>query len=246
MLIVQTTLRKGVSYLADTLRNIGYVGAREKIIVSDGPLPEGFVRPAGWGVMELPWRGARLTGWACLRLALDGDVSNLVLLQDDVVVCEGGGDVMDCAETPANCIATTFYSCQTLPGLQPLATGAARFIVIGASGTAQALKLPRRALEFLCTKDPRTAPNIRPAEPHLFDDSLFALARESPWPHVAHLVPNVVRHVGEISACGTQRPFRQPWSVKRGERFPGDVTRLAIYEVPYAPLSDQQLGDGRT
>jgi hypothetical protein len=234
MVIVQTTRRpQEASYIAHTLASIGDVGARKKIVVSDGPLPDGFVRPDDWMVVEFTWRGARATGWRCLQLALEAGADDLVLLQDDVVVCEGGGELLDRAPVPESCSAVTFFSGQTLPGLQPKATGPARYIVLGASGTAQALKLPRRALEWLVARDPFAAPNISPREPHLFDDALFAHARESPWPHVAHLVPNPVRHVGEISACGTRRIFQQPWSVRRGDRFPGDVASLPIHAVPY-------------
>jgi hypothetical protein len=234
LIIVQTTRRQGASYLAGTLSSIGDVGSRKKIIVSDGSLPVGFTRPDDWSIVELPWRGARLTGWACMRTALAANVRDLLLFQDDLVVCEGGGRVADECPVPDNAIATTFFSCCALPGLQPKAPGEPRFVVIGASGTAQALKLPRRSLEYLCSKDPTRAPNHIQDEPHLFDDTLFAFGRESPWPHVAHLVPNIVRHVGEISACGTQRGFQQPWSVRRGERFPGDVTRLPVREVLYS------------
>jgi hypothetical protein len=233
LLIVQTTKRDGVSYLDATLASIGDVGARKKIIVSDGPLPEGFVRPDDWNLVELPWRGARRTGWACMHTALAAGVDDLLLFQDDLVVCDGGSRVADECPVPAHAIATTFFSCNALPGLQPKDPGKPRFILIGASGTGQALKLPRRSLEYLCSKDPTKAPNHIQDEPHLFDDALFAFGRESPWPHVAHLVPNIVRHVGEISACNTRRRFQQPWSVRRGERFPGDVTNLPVHEVTY-------------
>ena len=231
MVIVMTTRRRGVSYVQAALQSIGGVGARRKIVVSDGPLD---VRPpSDWAVVELPWRGARAAGWECLRIALDAGVADLVLLQDDIVVCDGGSSVMDECPVPDNCIATTFYSKHALPGLQPKNPGSARFIVIGASGTAQALKLPRRTLKYLCAKDFREAPNHIVDGPHQFDDVMFAFARESPWPHVAHLVPNIVRHIGEVSACGSRTVFNQPWSVRRGERFPGDVSALPVHEVTY-------------
>jgi|SRR5579872_236503 len=233
MLIVQTTRRQGVSYLEDTLATVGDVGSRDKLIVSDGLLPKGFRRPDGWRTVELPWQGARLTGWECMRIALMRGVKNLLLFQDDIVVCDGGGRVADECPVPDNAVAVTFFSANTLPGLQPKALGDPRLILIGASGTAQALKLPYRSLEHLCSRDPKKAPNHIQDEPHLFDDTLFAFARQSQWPHVAHLVPNIVRHVGEISACGTKRGFQQPWSVKRGERFPADVCDLPRFEVTY-------------
>lgn len=230
MVIVMTTRRRGVSYVVETLRSIGDVGSRQKLLVSDGPMPDVQV---GWPVLEYPWRGARATGWECLRLARDAGVADVLLLQDDIVVCSGGSAVMDECPVPGNCSATTFYSKHALPGLQPKSPGAARFIVIGASGTAQALKIPRRALEYLCRQDFHTAPNYIADEPHRFDDAMFAFLRESPWPHVAHLVPNVVRHIGAISACDSRTVFHQPWSVRRGERFPGDVARLPVHEVTF-------------
>lgn len=232
MVIVTTTRRPlQISYVLDTLRSIGDVGSRRKVIVSDGPLD---VRvPDGWEVREHSWRGARATGWAALQLALDANVDDFILCQDDIVVCQDGSSVMDVCPVPANCVATHFYTKHGLPGLQRQAPGAARMIVIGASGTAQAFKMPRRSLEYLCSKDFHRAPNHVPDVPHQFDDAMFAFARESPWPHVAHLVPNVVRHVGEVSACGSLTSFHQPWSVRRGERFPGDPTKLPISENPY-------------
>lgn len=233
MVIVQTCMRQGVSYLADTLRSIGDVETRRKFIVSDGPLPSVFDRPDGWTLIQFNWRGARLTGWACLNFALDYGAEDLILLQDDIVLCEGGADVIDRCPVPDNCIATLFYSGSPLPDLQPKAPGDPRFIVMGAGGTAQAMKIPRRSLQYLATCNPNGAPNHIPPGPHLFDDVLFAFARESPWKHVAHLVPNVVRHIGAISACGTTRAFNQPWSVRRGETFQGDVMNLPVHEVRY-------------
>lgn len=234
MIAVMTTRRPtGVSYLYDTLRSIGSAGDRRRVLVSDGPLPPEAVVPDDWEVITHAWRGARATGWECLQLALAAGVKDLLLLQDDILVCDGGGEVMDACPVPDNCIATTFYSMQALPGLQPKGRGEPRLIVIGASGTAQALKIPRRAIEYLCRQNPRAAPNHVTDEPHLFDDAMFAFARESPWPHIAHLVPNVVRHVGEVSACGTRKIFHQPWSVLPGESFPGDVARLPVHETPY-------------
>lgn len=230
MVVVMTTRRPhGVSYLAGTLLSIGRFDAREMKILSDGPLT-GSPIPAGWSVEERPWRGARVTGWECLRLALEADVEDLILLQDDIVVCDGGGSVMDECPVPDDCIATTFYSMSSLPRLQPKNPGAARLIVVQASGTAQALKLPRRSIEYLCQQDLHSSHGRIADGPHQFDDVMFALARKSQWPNVAHLVPNVVRHIGQISACNSKTVFHQPWSVQRGRRFPGDVMDLAVHK----------------
>lgn len=236
MVIVMTTRRPhDVSYLAGTLCSIGNIGKRQKILVSDGPLPTSNEPPwnSGWQVLQYPWRGARATGWECLGIAREAGVEDLILLQDDIVVCDEGNQVMDDCPVPDNCAATMFYTKHALPGLLQKNPGAARFIVIGASGTGQAIKLPRRAIEHLCKQDFHHAPNYIEDSPHRFDDAMFAFARESPWPHVAHLVPNIVRHIGAISACQSQTVFHQPWSVRRGERFPGDVKNLPVHEVTY-------------
>lgn len=232
MIIVTTTRRpQGVSYVTDTLRSIGDVGSRRKVLVSDGPLDVDV--PDGWEVRQHSWQGARATGWIALQIALDAGVDDMVLCQDDVVICEDGSSVMDTCPVPDNCVATHFYTKHGLPGLQKKNPGQARLVVIGASGTAQAFKMPRRSLEYLCAKDYKKAPNHITDNPHQFDDAMFAFARESPWPHVAHLVPNVVRHVGEVSVCGSRTKFNQPWSVRRGERFPGDVKSLPVFEKTY-------------
>lgn len=230
MIIVQTTMRQGASYLLETLRTIDTSGPGAHVIVSDGPLSDA-THHEGWETIELPWAGARATGWECMRLAiLRGE--DLTLLQDDIEVCIGGTDLMNRTIVPDNCIAVSFYSGSALPGLQPKNHGEPRFIIMGASGTAQALKIPRRSLEFLCAQDPQQAPHVQ-LQPHLFDDAMFSYARQSDWPHIAHLVPNPVRHVGSVSACGTRRPFRQEWAVAPGETFPADVTTLPRYEVLY-------------
>lgn len=231
MLIVQTTRREGVSYLEETLAQVGDVGGRMKLIVSDGPLPADFKTPRGWKVLELPKRGARATGWECLmRGLLSASSKDLILLQDDLEICQDGGHVMDRLVVPPTCIAATFYTPFSLPGVQPKSPGPARIIVMRASGTAQALKFPRAALEILCSLDPLKAPQVPPLEPHLFDDSLFSHARFSALPNVAHVMPNPVKHRGQISACGSTNRHHPQWTVDRDARFPGEPTTLPIVE----------------
>lgn len=232
MVIVQTTRRAGASYLADTLAQLGHVGSRRHMIVSDGPLPDGFTAPADWETAELPWRGARATGWACFKLALDDGCKDLVLLQDDLRICVGGSDVLDRVVVPPACVAVSFYTPFTPPGFQASNFGSPRLIQIRACGTAQALKFSRAALEYLCGLDPLTAPNIPPLLPHYFDDALFALARVSPFSFVAEVMPNPVEHVGAVSACGTKRSFEQPWVVPMHESFPADPAVLPVVPPP--------------
>ena len=168
-----------------------------------------------------------------MKIALERGVPDLILLQDDLEICKNGGEVMDKAIVPDNCIATTFCSAHALPGFQTNDKGKPRYIVIGAMGTAQGLKIPRRSLEYLCVLDPLKAHNIPPLEPHLFDDTLFAYARISPTQHVAHLVPNVIRHVGKVSACGSRNSIRPDWVLGRHEEFPADPTQLPSHVTYY-------------
>lgn len=233
MVIVMTTRREGVNYLPAMLATLGDVGGRRKLIYSDGPHAEGFRTPDGWSSVESRWAGARRAGWNCLRLAHELDVESLILLQDDITVCQGGGAVMDETPVPADCIALTFYTPYPLYGFQPSDPGRARVMVAPAQGTAQALKFSRAALDFLCSIDPlaeAAKQNISPLEPHLFDDSLFAIARskESPLRMVGHVMPNPVGHVGKVSACGTHRKFEPQWYVRVNERFPGVPSSLPV------------------
>lgn len=239
MLIIQTTKRIGVSYLENTLAQVGDVGGRRKMIASDGPLPDDFQVPHGWECIVLGLsdddrargmtrRGARRTGWCCMKIALDEGALDLILLQDDLEICEGGGLVMDQVIVPQRCIAASFYSCFAVPGFQPMQVGDPRMVLMRACGTAQALKLTSAAMKWACELDPFSAPNKDPLNPHLFDDSLFELARNSPFPDVAMVIPNPVRHVGRVSACGSMNKHRQQWSVEPGEKFPADPTSLPV------------------
>lgn len=235
--MVQTTRRKGASYLSSTLRQLGRVGRRRHVIVSDGPLVEGFEPPAGWEVLERPWQGARATGWACLELAARAGVADAILLQDDLELCADAAQVLEGVVVPPRCIAASFYTPFALPGFQPAAPGRPRLVLVRACGTAQALKLPRAALELLAGLDPFAAAaafDVPPLEPHLFDDSMMAIARASSLPLVAHVLPNPVDHVGRISACGTQRPFRPLWTLGPGSSFGGDPCDLVVHDATAA------------
>lgn len=230
MIGVLTTPRRRVSYLAGTLAAIdrSSAGGRRKIVFSDGEgTPE---PPAGWSLLERPWVGARWAGWLAMRFALGAGAGDFVLFQDDVIGPEDLGDVADRAPVPDDAFCTVLYSGAPPPGYQPRDRGAPRVVVAPANRFtgAQAIKLPRRSLEYLVARDPFEAPGVYRESPHLFDDALFAYAFRSPWPSVAVLLPNVVRHVGVVSACETNCRHMPVWSLGPGERFPVDVASLPV------------------
>lgn len=234
MLIVLTTRRAGAAYLAATLAALEYVGERRRLVVSDGPFADGFEPPRGWEALELGVAplGARAAGWACLRLGLEAGAADLLLCQDDLEICAFGGAVMNRLAIPPACMALSFFTAFDVAGLRKRPRP--HIVVQRAQGTAQALKLPRAALEYLCSVNPFEAPDVPPLERHLFDDALFAIARASPLPYVGHVFPNPVRHRGAVSACGTRRAFPQPWSLGREDAWPGDVAGELplVYQIP--------------
>lgn len=239
MLIVQTTRRDGASYLEATLSGLTTSRDKHRIVVSDGPLPDGFKTPYGWAAIELPKRGARATGWACMEIGMDAKVPFLTLLQDDLVFCGDAPAVMDSTPVPPTCVATSFF-CGFLPLIQPRQMGEPRIVCVPAGMTAQALKFPRSSLEMLAGFDPQEAPGIK-KWPHYFDDAVFAYARESSTPNVAVLLPNPVRHVGEVSACGSKNRHYQPWFVREGGAFPGDPSSFDIFELERDEETDRDV-----
>lgn len=231
MIIIQTTIRQGVDYLLQTISQIKDVGDRQKVIVSDGPMLNRELVPKDWNIIELPKQGARATGWECFNIAHKSKVQDLILLQDDILLCKNGANIMHKIIIPDSCIAVSFYTPFWFTGIQPTELGNPRFITLEACGTAQALKFPYIALEYFCNIDPLTAPNIEPLHPHLFDDALFALARMSSLHLVAQLLPNPVQHIGLVSACGTKGMHHQPWHVPQNEEFLADIQCLPVVRI---------------
>ena len=216
MIIVRTAPRTGgVSYLEETLRQVDATGKteRRKIVLSDGR----HASIEGWEVIELPaGTGSRRSGWAALKIALDADVEDLILLEDDLKLCTDGARVLYDTRVPEGCFLLTFVTPFPPPGFQPSMPGKPRVLMqhAGWFSGAQALKFPRASLKHACSIDPYSLP-IWNDTPHLFDDALTVVAKESSTPLVAMLLPNPVLHVGEFSACNRHggRSLYQPWVV---------------------------------
>jgi hypothetical protein len=232
MICVTTTIRRdGASYVGRTLASVDAQArtheiSADKILMSDGPLPVGLAGEfPSWDVRERPKSGARRNGWRCFELAGEYRADDMVLLQDDLELpCDDALAVIANTRVPDECFCLSFYQTRPVRISRPR-------IVLGhatMSAGAQALKFPLRSVDWLIEIG-QDALGLSRDELHLFDDAVYHAAAMSRTPLVGTVVPSVIRHVGEVSAChGMGIYHRGNWFVPPGELFPVAPAELAV------------------
>jgi hypothetical protein len=143
--------------------------------------------------------------WHCFKLAAEA-AEDLVLLEDDLAICKNGAMLMERLGVPDDCAFLSFFCI----GGVGMANGIHR-ARMHAFCYAQALKFPLRTVIELheafgeMARDPRV-PGA--------DDVLQRIGRQRGWLYGMHF-PNIVQHVGEVSAVGIEGSRTSP-------TFPGE------------------------
>jgi hypothetical protein len=210
LLVVLTAPRPGgISYLARTLASIDEAGGGwpdQKVVYVDGP-PLAQPLPPGWEVVAeaTPYRDEAKSMWACFQLALDRGAERLTFFEDDVRCATGAMKTI--AETP---IPETVELVKWYDGFVREGAGIVEVVInepkklgdkeeAGFRG-ACAMTLPRRTLEMLVEHPVWKGWKFR----H-FGDGLMGRCldgrRYGVW------TPNVIQHVGGMSATGNRGLF---------------------------------------
>ena len=208
LIVVSTCPRpNGVSYLMQTLSNIDKEGGMhiDKLILSNGEMNE---CPSAWDYLEthhaLPI-STRTNLWQAFSIAKTRNVDSLLFFEDDIVLCKNAVARMLEVDCPSHCTFVSFFDNNrgrsSKWGIQtsslPKDFNGQLF-----HGTL-AMSFPKKTIEFLADKDPFS---LRTDQPHRQADTVMAeICATSPWPHVAHHIPSLVRHVGEISVAWPEK-----------------------------------------
>ncbi len=205
VVIVSTCPRAGVDYLPDTLAALDAAGAAalDRLVLSDGPRPEG----CRWPIItrDPPAHSTRANLWQAFRAALAMNAERLLYFEDDVYACRNAVARMAAVEIPRAVALVSFHDKKQI--LERRAPGLHMVPAPDTDGRGfwglQAVAIPRRALEYLVQLDPfsiRTG-NTRRNGDRVLEDFLA----RSPWPAVAYHSPSLVRHTGEVSAAHPDR-----------------------------------------
>lgn len=214
----------GVSYVVQTCKalyegagNSTPMGDVEWQVVSDGLVDaalRGTLLAFGWDVLDsADRRGPRRGLQRCLHLASALAADHLYFFEDDAVPCRNSLARMRQVAVPEDCALVSFFDGRELgegavPGLHPRPAAGTRRR--GLWGTL-ALKIPRRTVEWLASRD---LDSVLADRPETSDVALGRLLDRSPWPLVAHHAPSLVEHGGDVSALGTDKK-------RRARNFPG-------------------------
>lgn len=212
MICVVTCKREGVDYLPATLAAVDASATGRRVLVSDSLIHRPSA-PAPWELVTFrkPAQSSnrpenRWAMWKCFELAAHTG-EDLVVLEDDLQLCENTALVMERLPVPADCAFVTFFACHG----KNLNKGIHRQRMHSFC-FAQALKFPARTVDEMhgafaeMAGDPRWIGS---------DDSLRVMGCKRRWLYGTHY-PNLVQHVGDVSAVGNHVQ-----GSRRSETFPG-------------------------
>jgi len=231
--VVSTCPRpRGANYLAGTLERLDAAGAHglDRMVLSDGPLEGACDWP---NIERVPARrSTRENLWQAFRLALEVQAERLLYFEDDLWPCRNAVARMVAVPVPEGTALVSYHD-KRWRSLGRTAVGVHVVPAPDVDGKgfwgSQALSIPRRALEYLATRDPyaiRTANTARNCDRVLED-----YVAVSPWPRIAYHAPSLIRHVGEVSVAHPDRtnpPTHIPWNYA-GDDF--DALSLGPAEI---------------
>lgn len=237
--IVVLTSPRSKSYLLDTLASLNRAGAatvRARFVAIDGTLPIGTLA----AITALNWRTLPLSDTPAGNLAAFFRVleygtthftnDQLLFFEDDVVLCKNAIARMLETGVPDACAFTSFFDMKEMDTARFLDQGLYRVSAMGVDGRgywgSQALLWPRRTMAWLCD---RKAAIFKGESKHSSDCIFGSHLLYSPWPEYALHVPNLVEHVGDVSAIWSWVPKvnRQATSFL-GEDF--DAASLPVFK----------------
>ena len=235
VVVVVLTTPRGKTYLQDTIASLNAGGARDVGFGRDAlrVLHDGL--PAGHTLLPIPpdsegWSHELLSEVPSgnlrafmrvfeLFLEHDEHASHLLFFEDDIVVCKNALATMLQIGVPADCAFTSFFDMKEAHPL--LSAGLYRVSTMGQDGRgywgSQALLWPRRSIEFLVSRKDKI---LASGNLHSSDCLFGAHLLYSPWIQYALCVPNLVEHVGDVSAIWSWVPKVNRKSTSfRGQTF---------------------------
>lgn len=226
-LIAVLTCPRGKSYLPDTLASLDRAGAdsvSEKHVVADGVMDSDIICSRGnfrpWGVRQL---GSGPSGnlnavLETFKFALRSGADRLLYFEDDIVACTNAIPRMLEVDVPDDCAWTSFFDMKEIPyGMPP---GIYAVSTMGKDGRgfwgAQAMMIPARTMRFAVENQSALRAY---GNKHCGDCLLgYELLRQQKSSYAVH-VPNLVEHVGAVSAIWSWTPKIN----RRSTSFPGEA-----------------------
>jgi len=201
MIVVLTSKRpEGARlYVSETIRQIDESAVGTKVLLTDGPLPDGFTPPDGWTVVrsDRPTKAPqnKWTAWSAFDLAAKAK-EDLCFFEDDLEFSTGAPAFIEEFEVPSDVDVVTFFS----PWItKEMPVGLWR-INFHAYVMAQAMKFPlRTVLELQRAREEQIW-----KEGILiggFDEILHFVGIRKNW-RLGILNPGIVQHIGDVSAVG--------------------------------------------
>jgi len=201
MIVVLTSKRpEGAPfYLGETLRQIDECAAGKRVVLTDGPLPDGFEPPDGWGVVrsDRPTRKPqnKWVAWSAFDVAAEAG-EDLCFFEDDLEFSVGAPAFIERFEVPGDVDVITFFS----PWMTKEMPNGLWRINFHAYIMAQAMKFPLRTVREL--RRAREEPIWKEGIPlGGFDEILHLIGIRRNW-KLGILNPGIVQHVGDVSVVG--------------------------------------------
>lgn len=206
LLVVLTCPRQGKSYLPDTIRSLERAGADSvdnRIVIADSNDPFLFEawKHQSW---DLRFTGRQLGNLRAFlevfKLGVQSGVDRVLFFEDDIVACKNAIPRMQQVGVPDDCALTSFFDMKEQPHGAP--NGLHRIPAMGVDGRSmwgtQAVMFPRRTMEYLVETRKFWVDDV--PNKHCADSLFSHQLLYSPWPQYALHVPNLVQHVGGVSA----------------------------------------------
>jgi len=214
-LVVLTAPRPaGMSYLEQTLDSLAAAGPWNgpKIILSDGDV--GLTAPPpGWAHVLQPAQGQAKAMWSAFRLALAMDANYLTFFEDDVHLCRNALPYIEAREVPDGLAFVTWFDATRRMAPEP---GLFHERLSASEGKhfqgACALTLPARTLQMAVKHSMVASWPLR-----TYGDGLLGKVLDG-MDYGVH-IPNLVQHVGAVSAAGNPGGLTQGRS---SPTYPGD------------------------
>lgn len=225
-IVLVTSPRDGVSYLAATLDDLGALPEGvEGIVLSDGPLPRWERGPSSaeqWVFVQADGpSGSRRAFWRAFEVARELGADRTLFLEDDVTCAAGALELMTSTEVPSDVAFVSFFNGRDEVKAASPRPYICRVPLLGRDGRgfwgSCAMLVPRETIDFLLGFDPMLVETPFALEPDGCADMVIAwLLCRSRWHHYGLRLPCLVAHVGDVS---TPSEGRNPRGRRRGSNF---------------------------
>ncbi len=213
---VMTCPRAGISYLRETVERLMSEGAEDvvparRFIFSDGPI--GWT-PRGWTVVvnEFGPSTAKIALWNILRhttkLSVSLEISNLLLFEDDIVICKNAVRKMLKLKPASHLAAMAYFDLREISTKVENPPGVYCRRASGIDGKGfygmVAMNYPMETVNFLAGRSYNEVPQSSGGDTFVS----LVIERHYPKKDIGVVLPNFFEHRGDISACGNSRGQR--------------------------------------